>query len=213
MGPTGLPYDCDGESSSSKWRVGASTGAFRTTIEFEGETEVDMEQASVSAIVGYQLSTKVGLVASVGGILGGKVKHTTSEDMGKGALASLTVTYLPLFETDTRPFLLGSFTLGGSRTNAVSDDGRRHDWTAADGRLGLMMGKTFAERYVPFVAARVFAGPVAWKLGGESASGSDVNKYTVGFGGSYRIPGKLDVFAELLALGERSASFGLSLPL
>lgn len=213
MGPTGLPYECDGDSSESKWRVGASGGAFQTTIEFEGDTRVDLEQASVSAILGYQVSTRVGLVASLGAILAGEVDVSSSEDMGKGVLGSLTATYLPFYETETRPFILGSFTLGHSRTSAVSDDGRRHDWTAVDGRLGLMVGKTFAERYVPFVVARAFAGPVSWTLGGEDVYGGDVYHYTVGVGASYRIPGTLDLFAEVLALGERSASFGMSLPL
>ena len=35
--------------------------------------------------------------------------------------------------------------------------------------------------------------------------------YTVGAGASYRIPGKLDLFVEALALGEQSASAGASL--
>ena len=182
-------------------------------MKFEDDTEVDLEQASVSAIVGYQVSTKTGLVASVGAILGGTVDHTSSEDVGKGILGSVTATYLPFFETETRPFILGSFTLGHSRTTAVSDDGMRHDWTAFDGRFGLMVGKTFAERYVPFITARGFAGPVSWTLGGNEVSGSDVYHYTVGVGGSFRIPGKLDLFAEVLPVGEKSASFGMSLPL
>ncbi len=213
MGPTGLPYECDGESSASKWRVGASGGAFRSTISFEDDTEVDIEQASVSAIVGYQSTTKLGFVASVGAILGGKVEHASTEDFDKGFLGSGTVTYLPLFETETRPFIMGSFTIGYSRTKAVSDDGMSHAWSATDARLGLLVGKTFAERYAPFVAARGFAGPVSWTVGGEDAVGSDVYHYAVGAGASYRIPGKLDFFAEVIALGEQSASLGMSMPL
>jgi hypothetical protein len=208
-----LPYECDGDASETKWRVGVSGGAFQTTVKFEDDTEVDVEQASISAIVGYQLSAKTGLVGSVGAILGGTVDHTTSENVGKGFLGSATVTYLPFYETETRPFIVGSFTFGHSRTTAVSDDGMRHDWTAFDGRIGMMVGKTFAERYVPFVSARGFAGPVSWTLGGNKMSGSDVYHYSVGLGASYRIPGKLDFFAEILPVGEKSASLGMSLPL
>ena len=214
MGPTGLPYECDGEASATSWRVGASGGAFRSTIAFDDNQEVDVEQATLSAIVGYQLSPKTGLVASVGAIVGGEVDHgNTTGDVGGGVLGAVTVTYLPFYETESRPFILGSFTFGYSRTSAVSDDGMRHDWTATDARLGLMLGKTFAERYVPFVSARAFGGPVSWTLGGDEVTGSDIYHYTLGLGGSYRIPGKLDIFVEVLGLGEQSASAGMSLPL
>jgi hypothetical protein len=88
----------------------------------------------------------------------------------------------------------------------------RYDWTASDARIGIMVGKTFAERVVPFVAARAFLGPVDWKLRGVDVRGSDLHHYAVGGGTSYRIPGKLDLFAEVIALGEQSASLGVSVP-
>jgi hypothetical protein len=207
-----LPYECDGDSSEKKWRAGASGGGFSTTVVFEGDQEVDVQQATISAIVGYQLSTHTGLVASAGAILGGTVDSSSEGDVGKGVTASVTATFLPFFETESRPFILGSVTLGHSRTTAVSDDGMSHDWTATDARLGIMVGKTFAERIVPFVAARGFAGPVFWTLGGEEVGGSDLYHYAVGGGMSYRIPGKLDIFAEAMGLGEKSASLGASLP-
>jgi hypothetical protein len=206
-----LPYECDGDSSEKNWRAGASGGGFRTTVVFEG-TEVDVEQVTVSAILGYQVSTSVGLVASVGAILGGSVDTTIEGDVGKGVVGSVTATFLPFFETESRPFILGSLTLGHSRTTAVSDDNMSYDWTATDMRLGIMVGKTFAESFVPFAAARAFAGPVSWRLGGQDVSGSDKYHYAVGIGSSYRIPGKLDVFMEVIALGEQSASVGVSAP-
>lgn len=173
---------------------------------------MDVQQATVSAILGYQLSTRTGVVASVGAILGGSVDSTSEGDVGKGVVASATVTYLPFFETESRPFILGSLTLGHSRTTAVSDDSMSYDWTATDARLGIMVGKTFADRIVPFAAARAFAGPVFWTLGGEDVAGGDLYHYAVGAGCSYRVPGKLDLFAELIALGEKSASVGASVP-
>ena len=203
-----MPYECDGDSSSNKWRAGASGGAFSTTIVFDGDQNVDIEQASVSATLGYQVSTRWGVVASAGGILGGTVNHGVDGDIGSGVVASLSGTYLALYESEKRPFVLGSLTIGHSRTSAVSDDTMRHDWIAYDLRAGIMVGKTIGERFVPFASARAFGGPVDWKLGGEDVIGSDKYHYTLGLGASYRIPGKIDFFAEVLGLGEKSASLG-----
>lgn len=203
-----MPYECDGDSSKKSWRAGASGGAFRSTIVFDGDQNVDIEQSSVSGILGYQLSTRAGLVASAGGILGGTVNHGTEGDIGSGLVVSLSANYLALYETDTRPFLLGSVTFGHSRTSAVSDDNMRHDWNAFDMRAGLMVGKTISDQFVPFASARAFAGPVSWKLGGEDVVGTDKYHYTLGLGATFRIPGKLDLFAEVLGLGEKSASVG-----
>lgn len=205
-----MPYECDGDSSEKLWRVGASAGAFRTTVVFDGDREIGLEQASTSAILGYQASTRLGIVGSVGAILGGSVDHGAEGDVGGGVVGSLTATYLGLYETDSRPFLLGSLTLGHSRASAVSDDRMRYDWIATDLRAAAMVGKTVAGRFVPFASARVFAGPVSWRLGGERVTGSDLYHYTIGLGASYRIPGKLDLFAEVLGLGEESASLGAS---
>tara|TARA_R110002096_G_scaffold436051_2_gene666279 strand:- start:23283 stop:23786 length:504 start_codon:yes stop_codon:yes gene_type:complete len=165
----------------------------------------------VSATLGYQVSTRWGVVGSVGGILGGTVNHGTDGDMGSGVVASISGTYLALFETEKRPFVLGTLTFGHSRTSAVSDDNLRYDWTAYDVRAGVMLGKTFAQRFVPFASARAFGGPVDWKLGGEDVIGSDKYHYTVGLGMNYQIPGKASLFAEVLGLGEKSASVGGSI--
>jgi hypothetical protein len=84
----------------------------------------------------------------------------------------------------------------------------RYDWIAYDVRAGVMVGKTIGERFVPFASARAYGGPVDWKLGGEDVIGSDKYHYTVGLGATYRIPGKVSLFAEVLGLGEKSASLG-----
>ena len=182
-------------------------GGFRTTIDF-GSREVDVEQLSASATLGWQRSARWGLVASLGAILDGSVDSGTKRDVGPGVIGSVSVTWLPLFESERGPFLLASLTLGGATTTAVSDDGQAHRWSAFDLRAGLLLGKTFAERFVPFVTARGFGGPVFWRLGGETVTGTDVHHYAVGAGFTFRVPGALDLFAELLPLGEQSASVG-----
>ena len=183
---------------------------FRTTIEFDNDRDVEVEQATISATVGYQLTTRVGLSGSVGAIVAGDVDFGATGDVGRGIAGSISINYLPVFETDTRPFVSLSATVGAATARPVGDDDLRHRWTAVDVRIGAMIGKTLWQRIVPFVAARGFGGPVRWTLGGEKVTGSDAHHYSVGGGALYQVPGSFSVFVELLALGEHSASAGAS---
>ncbi len=169
---------------------------------------MDVEQLTATASLGWQVSPPWGLVLSVGGILGGNVSVDMERDVGAGFIGSLTGTWLPVFETARRPFVLASLTFGGATTTAQSDDGEFHRWTAFDLRAGLMVGKTLADYFVPFAAVRGFAGPVSWKIGGEDVTGGDVHHYAVGAGLALRIPGRFDLFGELLPLGEQSVNLG-----
>ena len=80
-----------------------------------------------------------------------------------------------------------TLTLGGMTTKAEADDQRRHRWTALDMRAGLMVGKTFAERFVPFVSARAFAGPVMWQIAGDAARAAEA-RIIVGVEAVARVP-------------------------
>lgn len=182
----------------------------RTTIEF-GDREVELEQVSASAMLGWQASPRWGLVVALGGIVDGEVTTDMARDVGAGFVGSATATWLPVFETARRPFLLATLSFSGATTTAESDDGEAHRWTAFDLRLGALVGKTFADRFTPFLAGRVFAGPVSWRVGGESEIGGDAHKYAIGGGVTFRIPGTLDLFTEVMALGERSGSVGASI--
>lgn len=206
-----MPYECDGDSSAKDWRAGLSAGAFRSAVSFDNGDEVGLEQSTVSATLSYQNSTRLGITGSFGAIVDGSVDHVSREDVGSGVLAAVSANYLALFESPSRPFVLLSATIGAATTTAVSDDGKRYRWTAQDNRFGVMVGKTFFDRLVPFATARGFFGPVYWKLGGEDVVGTDIHHYTIGAGASYQVPGRFSLFAEALALGEQSVSLGGSM--
>jgi hypothetical protein len=131
----------------------------------------------------------------------------TDGDFEAGFSGSLSLSYLAIYEGERTPFLLGSLSLGMLTARAEAQ-GAVNRWTAGDMRLGLMLGKTLADRYVPFVVGRVFGGPVSWRIADDDVTGSDVHKYTAGAGFTMRIPNILDLFAEVLPIGEQSASLG-----
>lgn len=200
------------------WRASLAVSGFSTTVNLDGR-DVDLAEASVAASVGYHPGPKYGASLGLGAILGGRIDSDTRSGSAAGAgegsidpgfLATLSGTWLARYETERGPFVMASLSLGFSTTTATSDDGAPHRLTSGDARVGVMVGKTYG-RLTPYLVARGFGGPVLWTLGGESVSGGDVHHYTIGLGSSLRLPARLDGFLELMPLGERSASAGLSL--
>ncbi|MCC6995335.1 MAG: hypothetical protein IT370_12055 [Deltaproteobacteria bacterium] len=205
------------------WRASLAVSVFSTTVNLDGR-DVDLAEASVSASVGYHPGPKYGASLGLGAILGGRIDSDTRDgsragagegDIDPGFLATLSGTWLARYETERGPFVMASLSLGFSTTTADSeaDGGAPHRLTSGDARVGVMVGKTYG-RLTPYLVVRAFGGPVLWTLDGEAVSGGDVHHYTIGLGSSLRLParlGRVDGFLELMPLGERSASAGLSL--
>jgi hypothetical protein len=120
----------------------------------------------------------------------------------------VSASWLAIYETPRTPFLLVSFSLGASRATGIADDGARTALVAGDGRVGVLVGKSLGP-VVPAIGARVFGGPVSWRMGGRSVMGGDVHHYAVGASLSARL-GPVDLFGEAMPLGERSLSGGLT---
>ncbi|HWM87449.1 MAG TPA: hypothetical protein VNO33_16465 [Kofleriaceae bacterium] len=189
--------------------MGVTGGWFSTELEL-GDGEVSLSEETVMASASYHPNASFGVDLGLGAIVDGEMGDHAG-DVSAGAAVSAAATWLALFETERRPFLLLSLSLAASRADAVSDDGERHDLTAGDARIGAMVGKTFGP-VTPYAVARAFGGPVSWTLGGEEVTGGDVHHYTVGAGAALRF-GRFNLGVEGMALGERSATLAASLSL
>jgi hypothetical protein len=194
VGPTGLPRNCDG-SGDPRWHAGASFGGFRSTLRLGGE-RVDIDERTSLATLGYRLGNRLSLDFAAGAVLDGALG---AEDVAAGPAFSAGVSWLALPETSARPFVLVSVTLSISTVSAPMGQ-----VTAGDARAGLLVGKTFWDRFTPYAAARAFGGPVYHR--GEV--GSDVHHYTVGAGARLALPASFDLYVEGMALGEQSVSAG-----
>src|SRR5262249_31793125 len=153
-------------------------------------------------------SPRYSLQLTLGGIFDGSIEPDGAArgDVGGGGSISVGWSWLPLYETETRPFVQVAASLGASTTTAVSDDSERHRLSAGDLRVGVLTGKTFFDRLTAYAAVRGFFGPVRWQLGGEAVNGGDAHHFAVGLGAIWRLPARFDVFAEAMALGEQSVS-------
>lgn len=200
-----MPAECDG-SDPPTWQLTGALSGFSTQIVFEG-TRVSVEQLAATATVGHFGSPRFGWSVTAGGILAGQIDD---RDVSGGGTVAGTVSLLPLYEGARRPFVGLTATFGTAYARAQGDDEMQHSWWALDLRGGVTVGKTIAERWVPYLSARVFAGPVFWHRAGDDVVGADRYHVTVGAGLIVRLPGGIDATVEGMPLGEQSAALGVT---
>lgn len=202
-----MPETCDGSEPLSPWRVGATAGWFDTEIVFDDD--VPMSAATLMAQAAYQASPRLVVALGLGALVDGSID---GGDIAPGPAGTASLAWLALLETERRPFALVGVSLAASHAAAIADDGEEHALTSGDGRLGLMVGKTFGA-FTPYAAARAFGGPVLWTVAGDDATGTDAHHWTVGAGLSARPGRRLDLALEVMPLGEKSAAASATLAL
>jgi hypothetical protein len=105
--------------------------------------------------------------------------------------------------------------VGASRTT-TREAGAGGDRQALIGidliRLGVMAGRALGPAS-PYLMARGFGGPVLWTLDAMDVTGTDAHHFQLGGGVSVTTAGGLSILVDVSALGERSASLGVSLRL
>ena len=187
-------------------------GLFDTTIRFDDDRDVDVEMSFVSISGGWFINNRWTARASAGILLGGTLQPDdgTIHDVEPGGLASLGMEYRALVGDGATPFVDLSMFLSASWAQTVAPDSdSKTSYSAADARLGLRVGWSIGVNFFPYVAARVFGGPVNWELDGEDVVGSDIHHYQIALGAATRI-GPVGIFVEWAGLGEQALSTGLS---
>jgi len=207
-------------------RLSASYAFTSTTILFGSGRRADLTRHAVFGELQVPLTRSgaiTGLVGA-GGIAGGHLVHGAARDtVGPGFAGAIGVAGRVYDGRGWLPFLQLTATLSVTHMGTRTDDlGTRTDgstsaagpssptFTAGDLRAGVIAGKTFGDAFTPYITARAFGGPIAWRYDGESVTGTDLYKYQVGGGLSLALfQRRLDVFAEGIAFGERGLAAGV----
>jgi hypothetical protein len=208
-------------------RLAASYAYTSTTILFGDGRRADLTRHAVFGAVQIPLTRSGALSAQIGagGILGGELTHGAAHDtIGPGFAAFSGVAWRVVDGHDAIPFVQLTATLSMTHALTRTDDrGTRTDgttspsaqpetprFTALDLRLGAIAGTTIASVLTPYVTARAFGGPVAWRFDGADVTGTDLYKYQLGGGLALALfDRRLDLFAEGIALGERGLAAGI----
>jgi hypothetical protein len=187
-------------------------GIFQTTLRFESDYKADVKMNTVSIAIGKRIRDNLTVRTGMGAITDGELEPETGagHDVLPGGIASVGLEYHALAGSGYTPFVDVSIFLGFSLTetkNRIKD--KKANYFASDVRLGARAGWTLIRFIYPYLAARVFGGPVHWKLDDNSVTGSDIHHYQLATGVAAQL-GRLVAFAEWAGLGEQNLSAGLS---
>ncbi|MBW2525199.1 MAG: hypothetical protein JRI23_13530 [Deltaproteobacteria bacterium] len=192
------------------WNVSIAHGLTSTDLSFSNDEEAKLRRRGITASLERRLGERWAVQVGGGASLGGDVTISGERyDFAPGWLASLGGTFRILEGEGLEPFLLAGLTAAVSSTQAERP-GEEAMFTAVDARGSITVGKLFWGGIAPYALARVFGGPVFWERGGEEITGSDDHHFQLGAGLLATAAGRVSAFAEIVPLGERSASFGAS---
>jgi hypothetical protein len=169
-------------------------------------------QYAVTASAGYIGASRWSVRGSIGAVIDGSLEEGgRTHDIGPGIVAAASVSKQWAFGDW---FVTGSLGAGISRTTTREGrsgmgDGESQSLIGIDVlRIGVMAGRTFGI-VSPYLMARGFGGPVLWTLDEMDVTGTDTSKFQLGGGVSVTASG-LSFLLDVSALGERSASLGMS---
>jgi hypothetical protein len=193
-----------------QFSVGA--GLFDTTIRFDDDREVEVEMTTVSVSGAWLIDERWTARVVAGAIVDGTMQRASGIDheVEPGGLVAAGMERRAHVGRGKTPSVDLSLFLGASWAKTVDPDtGDKTSYVASDARLGVRAGWSVGTEAYPYLAARVFGGPVQWELNGEDMTGTDTNHYQVAAGLAVQA-GPVGLFTEIAPLGEKAVSAGLS---
>jgi hypothetical protein len=162
----------------------------------------------VTASGGYIGASRWSVRGSIGTVIDGRLEGDgRTHDIGPGIVGAASASKQWAFGAW---FVTGSVGAGVSRTTTREEGGERRSLIGIDLiRAGVMAGRTFGV-VSPYAMARGFGGPVLWTLDQMDVRGTDTSKFQLGAGVSVMTAWGLSFLLDVSALGERSASLGMS---
>lgn len=202
-------------------RVGISYGHTDTVLFFGDGKRAEATRNAAVLVWDHRLGAGYTLQVGLGSLLGGSLRQTTpggvTSTFRPGVLGSIGLTHR-IFEAqggavDGKPFLMTTYTLSFALATTQGPAGQQPTaYSAFDFRFGVILGTTLAKTFTPYLAARLFGGPIFWSYGGASVIGTDAYKYELGGGLAVSlVQGRLALFVDGSVLGERDVRGGASL--
>ncbi|HEU4577392.1 MAG TPA: hypothetical protein VFS67_03985 [Polyangiaceae bacterium] len=198
------------EQARPHWALGASGLYTSTRLRFSGGLYGDETRWAALGVFAWLPAPTLVLQAGLGVAVDGALRLPEGEyDFSPGPIASLGLDWRAW---QSGPwFALLTSTLSASFARTQLAGGRAESYSAFDLRLGGQFGVELARRLQPYALARVFGGPVFWKHGGESVSGTDTHHFQLGAGLALRVGARGNLFVEAVPLGETALSAGAGL--
>lgn len=212
VGPTGVTTcggDEDGHAHAepTRARVAVAYSYARTVLSFGGgAVRADFGHHALVVSGEAPLGARGVVQLGAGGVADGNLDTDEAHAMGPGWLFFGAYAHRVVDEKGAWPFVLASVSAGASAARTVSPRGESARFTAYDARVGLTLGKTFGP-VTPYVAGRLFGGPVFWTQRGQALTGSDKYHYQPALGVVLSAR-PFDLSLEGAFAGERALTLG-----
>ncbi|MFO0550072.1 MAG: hypothetical protein U0271_16875 [Polyangiaceae bacterium] len=178
-------------------------------FDFDLGENVDFERLAVVAENDFFFG-KYTFSVVAGGVLAGTLSsREATYTVDPGWLVAANLSWRVFEEKGNAPYVLLNVSLGamGASTSFRDLRGRYYGF---DFRFGLTAGKTFEHVFSPYLAFRIFGGPILWDMGdGALTLGSDRYHVQPALGFVVILPGGGDFFVEGSPVGEQAASLGV----
>jgi hypothetical protein len=164
----------------------------------------------------FFVSERIALQLGAGYVFSGALEVGARRyDVEAGALVLVGASWRVVNDEGAIPYVVFSASLGAMRASLHdlrdADQPSSASYVAIDGRFGATLGKTFADIVSPYIALRVFGGPVFYDDDVEVRVGTDRYHVQPALGVVGIVPGVLDVFFEGAPVLEQAISGGVGL--
>lgn len=209
----------DEKAGAARDRVGLSYGYTSSVLFFSNDLRTPTERHAVMASYEHPMRWKGSpwtLELGAGSLVSGFLLTPSGKaTFSPGVLADVSLSHvLVASRGDARPFLLLSFSLAGVWAKTTEPAGARADYVALDFSATAAFGASLrAGPHVvtPFLALRLYGGPVFWTYAGESELGTDAYKYSLGPGLAVSLfHSRIGLSFGASLVGEKSLKGGMS---
>jgi hypothetical protein len=196
-------------------------GVSRSDLSFGDKTSFAIEKSSIVVGSDFVLNDHVSFEIAAGALMNGSLRLTSGKSLspiralGPGWLGAFSASWTVVKQHRYVPYFVLSTTLAATRartrTEPLANIESRGSVLGTDFRFGATLGETFWNVMSPYLALRVFGGPVFLTDASKTQIGSD-NYHVQPAIGAVVLCGKhVDIFAEGAPVLERSLTIGLGI--
>jgi len=206
----------DEKAGAARNRVGLSYGYTSSILFFSNDLRTPTERNAVMASFEHPMPRGWTLELGAGSLVSGFLLTPVGKaTFSPGVLADVSLSHVIVAPRGyARPLLLLSFSLAGVGSKTTDPAGASADYVAFDFSATAALGASLRAGphvFTPFLAVRLYGGPVFWTYAGSSEIGTDAYKYSVGPGFALALfHSRVGVSFGASLVGEKSAKAGVS---
>lgn len=204
-------------------RASVGLGVSRSDLIFSDGSSFAVKKSSLVYATDFVFSDRFAAEIAAGALLEGSLRLTDGKStspirsLGPGWVGAASASWTVVKQDHYVPYVVLSGTFAATRTRTraepTSGVGSRGSYLGIDFRFGATLGETFWNVLSPYVAVRVFGGPVITTDADETLLGTDKYHVQPALGALVLLGHGVDFFAEGAPVLERGLTAGIGLRL